>query len=84
MWSISPEDGVGRRLKSFQKRWPHEVVNTIVNLDTRLDALHEGAMPEQLKKLGFVHSEPKGILAIDQKGPGERHEAEGPATLRLS
>ncbi len=32
-------------------------------------ALNQGAKLEQIK-FGFIHSEPRGVLAIDQKGGG--------------
>jgi len=70
-WSIRLCEDVPKRLKKFQKKWRHEVVNVFDNLDTLLDALSHGAKPEQLKKLGFVHTEPFGILAVDQSGPGK-------------
>jgi len=38
------------------------------NLATLFQALNNGAKPEQLKTLGFVRSEPLGILAISEKG----------------
>ncbi|TXT21070.1 MAG: Uncharacterized protein FD138_4106 [Planctomycetota bacterium] len=60
-----------KRLKKYGKKWMHEVVNVSDNLGTLIDALDEGAKPEQLKKLGFVRSEPSGILAIDESGPGK-------------
>jgi hypothetical protein len=72
MWPIKGQEGLGRRFKDFQKKWPHELKNVFDNLDTLHEALCNGARPEQLKKLGFVRSEPSGILAIDQKGPGKK------------
>ena len=39
------------------------------NLDTYFGALNQGAVLEQIH-YGFVHSEPKGVKAIDQKGAG--------------
>lgn len=71
MWSIENHDDVAKRLKKFKKRWSHEMKNVFDNLDTLHEALCCGTRPEQLKNLGFVHSEPNGVLAIDQKGPGK-------------
>ena len=39
------------------------------NLDTFLAALNYGAKPEHAR-FGFIHTEPRGVLAIDQKGGG--------------
>lgn len=71
MWNLSPLSDVHKRLDSFKKKWAHEMTNVFDNLDTIVKALNEGTRPEQLKQLGFVHSEPCGVLAIDQKGPGK-------------
>lgn len=40
------------------------------NLDTFLKALNRGAPLENVARLGFIHDEPKGIKAVDQKGAG--------------
>ncbi len=40
------------------------------NLDTVLKALSSGAPVQNVSCFGFVHDEPKGIKAIDQKGAG--------------
>jgi hypothetical protein len=39
------------------------------NLDTLMNALNQGAKLEQTK-FGFMHYEPRGIIAIDQKRGG--------------
>ncbi len=71
MWSMTGQEAISRRFKDFRKKWPHELRNVFDNLDTLHEALCNGARPEQLKKLGFVRSEPCGLLALDQKGPGK-------------
>ncbi len=40
------------------------------NLDTFFTALNRGTPLENSVRFGFVHAEPKGIKAIDQKGAG--------------
>jgi len=72
MWTIQNYEDVGRRQKKFEKKWPHELKNVFENLATLLLALNGGTKPEQLKQMRFVHSEPAGVLAIDQKGPSKR------------
>ena len=72
MWTIQVHDGVEKRFKRFEKKWPHELANLNANLDQLFVSLQAGIRPEQLKReLRFVRSEPKGVLAIDQKGPGK-------------
>jgi hypothetical protein len=72
MWTIVAGDDIDRRLRNYKKQWSHEMKNVFVNLDQVLAALEYGTKPEQLKKLGFVHSEPQGVIAIDQSGKGKR------------
>ena len=72
MWSKELHDGVEKRHKQFEKKWLHELTNVMRNLQELVVALENGVRPEQLKGLRFVHSEPAGVLAIDQKGPGKR------------
>jgi len=72
MWSMELPDGVERRYQQFERKWQHEFTNVMRNLQELLDALETGVRPEQLKGLRFVRSEPAGVLAIDQSGPGKR------------
>jgi len=69
MWSIARSENVHRRLKRFQKKHRRELANAFDNLDTFFKCLQAGAEPAQIQR-GFVHPEPSGILAIDQKGSG--------------
>lgn len=80
MWVLRPLPDLAQRLARFKKRWNHEVVNTLDNLDTVLKALRTGAKPMQIKQLGFAHSEPSGIIAVDQRGKGKGAK---PKQLRL-
>ena len=71
MWSMELHDGVEKRHKQFEKKWLHELTNVMRNLQELVVALDNGVRPEQLKGLRFVRSEPAGVLAIDQSGPGK-------------
>jgi hypothetical protein len=71
MWTIEAHDEYLRRAKNFRKRWSREHDAVLDNLDTYLGALNEGANPLQVK-LGFVHPEGMGAVAID-----ERHHGKG-------
>ena len=70
-WGNEWTGAAEKALKRFNKRWPHEVTNIGVNLALVLENLSDGVHPEQLKKLPGVRSEPDGILAIDESGPGK-------------
>jgi len=71
MWTLDIHNDVEKRRKKIEKKWSHELRNVLDNLDTLLKSVAHGVRSEQLKQLGFVHSEPQGVLAIDQKGPGK-------------
>lgn len=61
----------GRSQKWFEKKKPRELAAVLDNLDTFIKGLNEyGLKLEQVRTFGFVHAEPHGILAIDQKGGG--------------
>jgi hypothetical protein len=69
MWKLTePTDEYQRRCKRFEKKKLKQFVAVLGNLDTLLKALNEGLTLEQVATFGFVHSEPKGVLAVDQKG----------------
>ena len=68
MWVVRPLPDLSQRVAKFKKKWEHEVVNVFDNLDTVFKSLAAGTRPMQIKQLGFAHSEPSGIIAIDQKG----------------
>lgn len=69
MWNLTPTDLFARRLKRWEKKHPNELQATLDNLDTYIEHLNAG-IPPQLIRAGFIHNEPQGIKAIDQKGGG--------------
>jgi hypothetical protein len=69
MWAIETDAEVLRQAKQFRKKWRREITNVFDNLDTVLVSLQKGVKPEQIKQFGFAHTEPQGVIAIDQKGP---------------
>lgn len=70
MWKLSPEDDYLHKLKKWPKKYKRELRNVHDNLDTFQKTLNTGVKPIQAK-FGFVHTEPMGILAVDQKGKGQ-------------
>jgi hypothetical protein len=80
-WQISACVDYLKVRKDFSKKYPHEMRAVAGNLLTLFQALENGAKPEQLKSLGFVHGNyPLGILSIDETG----HEKQSkPKALRL-
>jgi hypothetical protein len=69
MWTIAePAADYDRRRKRYQKKKPKALEAVLDNFDTLLNALNKGVTLEQVLTFGFVHSEPHGVMAIDQKG----------------
>ena len=66
-WKLQKSDFFDSRFKRFQKRHPNEATAMLNNLDTYFSTLNDGVHPLNIKA-GFIHHEPEGIKAIDQKG----------------
>ena len=69
MWKTQPDDEYIKRVRKWPKKHRRELLAVHNNLDTFLGALNRGAKVEHAR-FGFVHAEPRGVLAIDQKGGG--------------
>lgn len=69
MWNLLPDAEYSKRVARWPKKYRRELLAVHNNLDTLLLALNRGAKPEHAR-FGFVHPEPRGVLAIDQKGGG--------------
>jgi hypothetical protein len=70
MWSIISTDTYERRLKKYHKKHPRELMAVLRNLNRFSDLLNTITNP-QLIEAGYVHHEPQGVKAIDQKGGGK-------------
>jgi len=69
MWTQSPTDMFRKRVKRWPKKYKRELGAMMANLQTVVMSLNQGAKVESLL-FGFVHHEPGGVLALDQKGGG--------------
>jgi len=69
MWEQSPTDTFRKALRKWPKKHKRELGAMLANLETVLAALQKGAKIEHID-FGFIHREPAGVLAIDQKGGG--------------
>jgi hypothetical protein len=67
VWTIQKSEFFGSRFKRFQKKHPEEAKAVSNNLDTYFNTLCLGVNPTNIQD-GFVHHEPDGIKALDQKG----------------
>ena len=70
MWKLAATDGYERRHKRYVKDHPRELQAVLDNLDTYVQSLQAGVKPPQIRH-GFMHAEPLGVVAIDQKGGGK-------------
>jgi hypothetical protein len=69
MWISHAEAEYEKRARGWPKKHIREFVAVHDNLETLLLALNQGARIGHFK-LGFMHPEPRGVIAIDQKGGG--------------
>src|SRR5437879_3421061 len=70
MWTVKVSDEYERRLKRYGKNRPQETKFTLGNLELFLSALNAGASSRNVR-VGFVHAEPGGVLAITERGAGK-------------
>jgi hypothetical protein len=66
-WVLKPSASFERKLKQYQKKHQAAALATLGNLDAYFEALKTGIPPTQITA-GFIHPEPQGLIAIDQKG----------------
>lgn len=69
MWKLERDADYEKRVKQWPKKYRRELRAMHDNLDTFFKALNQGASVENAR-FGFIHNEPKGVKAIDQKGAG--------------
>lgn len=72
-WKIEPTEQFKRDHRRYEKKHPEELKAILNNLDTYVRALKECGFPI-LVKAGFIHKEPMGIKALDQKCGGIRRK----------
>jgi len=68
LWAIEPTPQFGRDMKRLGKSHPVETRHMLANSRKFLEALNND-IPIGNITSGFIHNEPKGIKAMDQKGP---------------
>ena len=70
-WQLEQTDKYLRDQAYYEKKHPHELAAVLGNLDTYFKTLNNLGNPLQVSA-GFIHTEPSGIIAIDQKGGGKK------------
>lgn len=67
MWELVPTAMYRRRFREFEKKHPAELQAMLANLEDLRILLDSGIKPA-LIRTAFLHREPMGVMAIDQKG----------------
>ena len=67
VWTIESTQKYISDYKRYEKKMNNELIATLNNAHTYYNSLNRGVNPLQIKS-GFIHSEPDGIVAIDQRG----------------
>jgi len=68
LWAIKQGPQFERDIKKLNKKRPVETRHMLANSRKFLEALNDD-IPIGNITSGFIHNEPKGIKAFDQKGP---------------
>jgi hypothetical protein len=69
MWRIEPTTGFEKDQKHYTKKRPNELAAVLRNLQRYLSMLNM-AKNSKAVQAGYLHPEPMGVVAIDQKGGG--------------
>jgi len=70
MWKLEANAEYKRGVKKWPKKYRRELLAMHDNLDTLVGILNQGTPIEQIH-CGFIHNEPRGVKAIDQRGAGK-------------
>jgi hypothetical protein len=69
MWEIDQSEQWPKDRKWYEKKRPNELAAVLNNLDRYLTQLNSAAN-SKVVQAGYLHHEPHGVVAIDQKGGG--------------
>jgi len=72
-WEIKKTNKFGRKHKRYEKKRSYELQAVWINLEKYVKSLQLGTPIQQINA-GFIHNEPKGIKALDQKGGGKKRK----------
>ncbi len=68
MWGIEKATGYDNKFKKYSRKHEAEASAALNNLQVYVDVLNDTNNLQLANKLSFVHSEPEGIVAIDERG----------------
>jgi hypothetical protein len=70
MWRIEPSTQFEKDLKWYEKKHPRELAAVLDNLHRYFEQIKAARHPRAVQA-GYMHHEPHGVVAIDQKGSGK-------------
>jgi len=70
MWEIEPSTQFEKDLKWYEKKRPREITAVLDNLQRYFEQIKVARHP-RVVQAGYMHHEPHGVVAIDQKGGGK-------------
>jgi hypothetical protein len=69
MWNVETTTQWERDLRWYEKKRPHELAAVMRNLERYIEQLNAAKTSKNVIA-GFLHAEPHGVVAVDQKGGG--------------
>jgi predicted hotdog family 3-hydroxylacyl-ACP dehydratase len=70
MWALVPSDQFDRDKRFYDKKHPRELAAVLHNAGRYLKLLNASKNSRSVQA-GFLHTEQKGVIAVDQKGGGQ-------------
>jgi hypothetical protein len=70
MWEVQPSNQWEKDVKRYAKKHPRELAAILNNLERYLSQLEVAPNARAASIQGFLHPEPGGVVAVDQKGSG--------------
>ncbi len=70
MWQVEPTDQWEKDVKHYGKKHPRELAAILNNVIRYLSLLNNAPNAKAARIAGFLHPEPAGVIAVDQKGGG--------------
>ena len=69
-WKLGESLRWSKDYRHYEKKHPTELAAVMNNLDTYMKALTAAAALQHVRLIqaGYLHNEPKGVIAIDQSG----------------
>ncbi len=67
MWGIEPSTQYEKDLKWYEKKREQELIAVLTNL-SRFLILLKVSKNSKCVEAGYLHKEPRGVIAVDQKG----------------